>query len=274
MVAEPTVAELTKIAEGREAEIFAWEDGKVLRLFHSGRTEAEAERQGRMMEEVGAAGVRAPGLYGQVTIEGRHGLIMERLDGPDLLTALGSAPWRLFSVAATCGRVHANLNAAQAPRGLPQTHDRLAPYALNPEWVPPRFAEVAIERLRQLPRGDRLLHGDFHPGNVMMKGREPVVIDWTNATSGPAEADFARTKLLLAIGEPPPGTPFLVRVLASNLGKVFAALYAREYRKRANVDNDLVEAWMLPIAVARLADGIEQERAKLFRVIAKYSPSA
>jgi aminoglycoside phosphotransferase (APT) family kinase protein len=273
VVAERTVADLTKIAEGREAELFAWEDGKVLRLFHTGRPEAEAERQGRMMEEVGDSGVRAPKLYGRLTIEGRHGLVMERLDGPDLLTALGSAPWRLFSIAATCGRVQASFNAAPAPVGLPQTADRLASYVLDPQWVPPQFAEVGIERLRRLPRGDRLLHGDFHPGNVMMKGREPVVIDWTNATSGPPEADFARTIILLSIGEPPPGTPFLVRALASTAGKLFGALYAREYRKRANVDNGLVEAWKLPIAVARLSEGIEQEREKLFRLIAKLSPA-
>jgi hypothetical protein len=30
------VAQLKKIAEGREAEMFAWEDGKVLRLYREG----------------------------------------------------------------------------------------------------------------------------------------------------------------------------------------------------------------------------------------------
>jgi aminoglycoside phosphotransferase (APT) family kinase protein len=274
VVAERTVEDLTKIAEGREAELFAWENGKVLRLFRAGRTAAEADRQARLMAEARSAGVRAPGVFGLVTVDERHGIVMERLDGPDLLTAVGTQPWRLFSIAAICGRVHAALNAAPAPPGLPETHDRLAQFILNHEHVPPHLAQIAIDRLRELPRGDRLSHGDFHPGNVMTQGGEPVVIDWTNATSGPAEADFARSTLLLSIGEPPPGTPLLVKALASTLGKLFGALYAREYRRNARVSEDLVEAWKLPIAVARLSDGIDQERERLRLLIGKLIAAA
>ncbi len=268
------VTALKKIAEGREAEMFAWEGDRILRLFRPGRSEAEAERQARLMREAAAGGVRVPTVYGLEAVDGRFGIVMERLNGTDLLTALGRQPWRLFSVAAVCGRTHAAINAVSAPSGLEETHDRLARYILNPDRVPPRFAEAAVARLRELPRGNSLLHGDYHPGNVMMQGREPVVIDWTNATRGPAEADFARSKMLVAIGEPPPGTPVLVRVLASTAGKLFGAMYAREYRRRASVDEDLVDAWRLPLAVARLTEGIEEERGKLYRLIAALGVAA
>jgi aminoglycoside phosphotransferase (APT) family kinase protein len=268
------VQSLEKVAEGREAEMFAWGEGRLLRLFHAGRSAEEAERQALLMQRIGESGVRVPRVYDRVVVDGRHGIVVERVDGADLLTFLGRQPWRLAWAAAICGRVQAALNATPAIRGLPETPDRLARYILDPEYVPPRLAEIAIDRLRRLPRGDRLCHGDFHPGNLMMQGDEPVVIDWTNATAGPAEADFARTRVLLAIGEPPPGTALHVRLAASTLGKIFAALYAQAYRRHSRVNEILVDAWRLPIAISRLSEGIGEERRRLLALIERLLPAA
>ena len=62
--------------------------------------------------------------------------------------------------------------------------------------------------------GDRLLHGDFHPANIMRNGREFAVIDWSNVTRGPAEADYFRSYLMGTLGDLPPGTPWLIRTFA------------------------------------------------------------
>ncbi|MBA3265429.1 MAG: phosphotransferase, partial [Nocardioidaceae bacterium] len=45
---------------------------------------------------------------------------------------------------------------------------------------------------------DRILHLDLHPGNVLLSPRGPVVIDWRNATEGPADLDLALSALILA----------------------------------------------------------------------------
>jgi aminoglycoside phosphotransferase (APT) family kinase protein len=47
-------------------------------------------------------------------------------------------------------------------------------------------------------RGGRLLHGDLHPGNVLISAAGPVLIDWTNAASGSSAYDTATTWLILA----------------------------------------------------------------------------
>jgi hypothetical protein len=52
-------------------------------------------------------------------------------------------------------------------------------------------------------RAGRLLHGDLHPGNVLLSDAGPVLIDWTNAASGPSAHDTATTWLVLACLEPP-----------------------------------------------------------------------
>ena len=54
--------------------------------------------------------------------------------------------------------------------------------------------------------GDRLLHLDLHPENVMLTAAGPVVIDWGNAEDGPPGLDVAMTALILAqvaVGDDP-----------------------------------------------------------------------
>ena len=54
-------------------------------------------------------------------------------------------------------------------------------------------------------RGDRLIHLDLHPLNVMITGKGPVVIDWPNAARGDGNTDVALTWVLLAAGGIPAG---------------------------------------------------------------------
>jgi aminoglycoside phosphotransferase (APT) family kinase protein len=48
------------------------------------------------------------------------------------------------------------------------------------------------------PVGERILHLDLHPNNVLMSPEGPVVIDWRNAGVGPPEYDVALSALILA----------------------------------------------------------------------------
>ena len=47
-------------------------------------------------------------------------------------------------------------------------------------------------RVAPLP-GDRLVHRDLHPMNVMMTAVGPIVMDWANASAGSPAFDVADT---------------------------------------------------------------------------------
>lgn len=129
--------------------------------------------------------------------------------------------------------------------------------------LPPRLAAFALEALDRCPDGDRLCHGDFHPGNVLVGGDGPLVIDWTAATRSDPAADVARTMFLLRSGAPMPGTPAPVRAIIAAGRKVFARFYLKGYRQRASADPAAIRAWEVPTAAARLAEGIEEETESL-----------
>ncbi len=266
MAAVDSVAQLKKTAEGREVEIFEYGDGRVLRLYRPGRPLEQAQAQAAILQMAADAGVRVPAVHGVVTVDGRHAIILERIEGDDLLEVIARSPWRIVSLSALTARLHAEMHQQAAPPALPpvrESHRR----AIARSGAPGEFIDAALTSLDRLTDGDRLLHGDFHPGNVMLGDQGPVIIDWSNAMRGSPEADFARTMMMLRLGEPPPGAPWLVRFGARFARALMIRTYNGAYRKNIAVEDGLFRAWQLPVAVSRLSEGIAEEREKLHRFI-------
>jgi len=262
MTATDSVTQLKKIAEGREAEIFEYGDGLVLRLFRPGRTLQHAEVQAAILQTAADAGVRVPAVHGVETVDGRAGIVMERIEGRDLFELIASKPWRVFSLSGLTARLQANMHDQTAPPALPPARESRR-RAASSSGAPQEFIDAALEALDRLPDGDRLLHGDFHPGNIMLGDQGPVIIDWTDAMRGSPEAGFARTMMILRLGAPPPNLPLLIRFLALFARTLMIRTYNRTYRKNIAVDEELLRAWQLPIAVARIGEGYVDEREKL-----------
>lgn len=54
------------------------------------------------------------------------------------------------------------------------------------------------EKINELENGNCLLHGDFHPANIMVdEDNQLILIDMMNICKGPAIYDVARTYFLL-----------------------------------------------------------------------------
>ena len=73
-----------KIGEGAFSEAYAWAPGQVVKLFKAGVSHLLGRTQVRMIRAVRAAGLPVPEVFGEVTLDGRFGIVMQRLDGPTL----------------------------------------------------------------------------------------------------------------------------------------------------------------------------------------------
>jgi len=195
------------IAEGRDTEIVAYGPGRVLRRPKRPRA---LDGEATLMRWVLDHGYPCPRVFEIVP----EGLTMERIEGVSMLDDLASHPWRLRAHAATLAQLHDRLHQLEAPEGLPE------PFG----------------------PGRALVHGDLHPGNVMLTSEGPLVIDWTNAAKGPPGADLAVMWLLTAAAEAP-GSVWERAALAT-FRRVFLRMFLARIDRDAAVD-------ALPAVLAR-----------------------
>jgi aminoglycoside phosphotransferase (APT) family kinase protein len=246
------------LGAGREADVYAYGDGAVLKLYRPGfdghRAEAATLRalDGRAV---------APKLLGVIESDGRTGVVVERVAGPDLLTLLQRRPWHILAVARSLATTHLAVHRVQAPTELADLRVVLTD-RIRGAGLPPQLRDFARRVLDGLPDGDRLCHGDYHPGNLLLAHGQPVVIDWGSATRGLPEADHARTLLLLRSADPLPGTPPLSRALIAAGRSLLANGYARTYR-RGSPPMTQTGSWLVVHAAARVSEGIHTERDML-----------
>ncbi|GAA4206191.1 phosphotransferase [Actinocatenispora rupis] len=167
-----------------------WSAGPhVLRMVRPGRVAAELAAH-----TAAARVVPVPEVLDRYETAGSAALLLRRLPGVPAGDRTGLDPAAARRRGLACGRVHHLLSAVPAPPELPPAV--AAPYA-----------------------GDRLLHLDLHPFNVLVDEGAAVtgVLDWANAAAGHPDLDRARTAAILA-GDP------TARALAAD--PVAAALFA------------------------------------------------
>ena len=133
--------------------------------------------------------------------------------------------------------------------------------------LPRELQGFALRVLDGLPSGDRLCHGDYHPGNVMVSGDRVSVIDWSNAARGVPEADHARAILLLRWAEPVPGTPLVTRGLMAVGRSVLTRGYARAYGDGSRCPLQDLDSWLVVHAAARLSEGLVVEQPRLMDLL-------
>lgn len=249
------------IGAGRTAEVFPFGEGRVLRLLLADIPADAAQREADAAVVVARVYQGAPRSFGTTLIGGRVGIVYERIDGPTMDQQVRRTLWRVASLARTLGELHAAMHESSGV-GLPDQRvglrlaiDRAAIH------LPARAHDAALTRLEALPRGAVVCHGDLHPGNVIIGPDRAVAIDWDNASSGAPAADVARAIYLMRdtpISEPPILRPF-VRAIRNR----FTSEYLARYRDIRRLDAAELDAWRLPILAARMAEGIDSERAAL-----------
>ena len=257
-----------RLAEGREAEVFLQSEGRVLKLWRLADDGPKAEREYAVCRLLGSL---APAVHELVDVDGRPGLVMDRIDGDSLLAQLERRPYEVFRAARVLARVHVELNARPAPKELPDLKQLLASRLALAGRLPAEHRDLSLRLLDSLPDGDRLCHNDFHLGNLLGSWDAPVAIDWGWAARGDPTSDVARTELLQRIGALPPGVPVVFRGLARIGRGLLTEGYLRTYRRMGAIGST-IDRWRFVHRAARFADDIPEEHSRLLGLLDHAAP--
>jgi len=254
----------TPIAEGRTAEIFLWDEHHILKLYRDWCPPHWIKDEARIARAVYDAGIPSPAAGEILEMNGRQGLIYERIQGISMLQDMNAHPWIILQHARFLAELHVKIHQ-QSITGLPSYKEGLR-YAIGKT---PHLTDdlriKALALLNALPDGQQLCHGDYHPGNVILTMGGPIIIDWMTASAGSPWVDVARTSLILSVG--PKGAGKLVNPIIRIAIRLYHRAYLSRYHALVPDTKNELGRWMPVIAAARLNENIGPERDALIKMV-------
>jgi Ser/Thr protein kinase RdoA (MazF antagonist) len=246
--------ELQKIAEGATAEIFAWENNNVIKLFFDKMPRGMAQQETDRTNAVRASGFPAPVAYELLEVNGREGIVYERLDGDSFLHLLQTKMWRAPMLLRTMAEIHAGMHTYSAIDTIPLLRHSLEHKLTHAALLSDAVKAKLLEHLASLPDGDKICHCDFHPLNILQCGSQAVVIDWNDVKRGNPHADAARTLLILTERPTRQEVGWLLATLFPLMQKVMINAYLRRYCQLTQSTPHDIMLWLPIMAAARLRE--------------------
>ena len=156
----------TLLAKGATADVYAWGEGRVLKLF--------TERTPWHTNEVSAtraaqeAGLPVPALIdGLIEVGQREGIVFERVDGPTMTEYLQDQPDQVEDCARQAAELQVRIHSTEVTE-LPPFIEILNWAIEQADPLEDVTRHAVLDLLDGLPGGESLCHNDFYPNNIIV----------------------------------------------------------------------------------------------------------
>lgn len=258
------------ISYGRTAEVYAWDQDNILKLYYEWFGRDQIEHEARITRAIHASGLPVPAVGDLIRVNDRYALIYQRVHGESMFKKFQRKPWNFFRYAWRMAELLAEIHSSTIQEDLPSQRRKLEMDIHRADALPEHLKGDVIAALEELPDGEQLCHGDFWPGNILMTAEGEMIIDWIHASRGNPLADLARTTNL-ALGFTRTSQirrPFLTfsatksSSIINSLIQVYCRfcypVYINYYFRICPGDKDEYKRWLPIVAAARLSDNIPE----------------
>ena len=143
-----------KIGEGATADIHVWAPGQIVKLFKVGTSPRFGRHEARMTRAAFAAG--APEVVDEVSLEGRFGIVLQRLDGPTLLQLLQTRAVTTEQVGAILATLYISVHKTPPPPDVVSLRDWIdAVSRTSRDVLPEHIATGVLALIDRLPSSGR-----------------------------------------------------------------------------------------------------------------------
>jgi hypothetical protein len=257
---------MRKIGEGDKSEVFALDDGRILKLFKQ-KWVALAPIEADMAGKLESAGVEAPRVTEVLERDGRPGIVFDNLPvGRTIGADVRARPWHIAASARDLAERHAAVHRCMSME-LPSQRERLRDEIVRSDGISERARRLALAGLEALPDGAHVCHNDIHMLNVIVHERGSTIIDWVLATRGNPLADVANALLQLRFGEQPRG--LVARAALEGGRALFQRVYRARYLGLQPEARDELARWELPVAAGLAGRREGRMRRQLLQRVAE-----
>ena len=236
------------LATGNVAEVFEY-GNHVVKLYKSVTAKPTVFREAAIHAAVADLGLPVPAVWGVLQLECRWGIVFDRVNQASFAKWILENPNDRLGCLERMAQLHLQIHAHSAIQ-LGSLKLRLAANIADTiVFDLPRKHRLFVG-LAEMPEGDKLCHGDFHPLNILGDASQPIVIDWPDARRGHPTADVCRSYLLLKLHADELATPYL-----------------EAYCRISGVHSESILRWLPYVAAAKVAEQVPSELDRLLDIV-------
>ena len=189
---------MNMIGKGNTADILDYGDNKICKLFVEGYPKNAVHKEINNAMIMNKFDLSIPACYGFIEMEGRFGIVYERVYGKTMLDQLSETS-NLDGIVTSLVDLHKKIRTNHTSEVM--DYKMFLRQCIEGKC---KESDEILKEIELLPDGDYLCHGDYHPGNVMVDEEwKFIIIDFMNVCHGPWEYDVARSYYLMAYSQVP-----------------------------------------------------------------------
>ena len=230
-IREIDVTDCEIIGKGGNGTVYRIDEDTIVKVYRPSVSLAQIEREREFAKTALINGVPCVIAYDVVKCGDSYGIVFEMLKSDTLGHAMSREPEKFEEYVEKFVALAKEMHGAKFKEGSLTNiktvlHGRVPNLA---KWCSEDEMKLIDSLIDELPDESSLIHGDFHPGNIMIQDGELVIIDMPEVTMGAKIWDLAGTYRDL-ISAPRVSTPEIIKMLEGSVGMSREMMVETGYR--------------------------------------------
>ncbi|MDO4403899.1 MAG: anti-sigma factor antagonist [Atopobiaceae bacterium] len=203
---------LEVIGKGANGKVYRLDQERIVKTYNPiTNTPEKIAREKQVARTAFVAGVPSALSFEMVRVGDGYGIVYEMVDAKTLGKVIASDPEHLEEYATRMAQMLKELHATEfEPGALPDARLGLHTWvdiAERSGYYQPEVIATAHRLADSIPPRNTFIHGDFHPGNIMVVDDEFLLIDMGDASVGDPLIDLIGSyQIMRVVAEHPGGT--------------------------------------------------------------------
>lgn len=183
------------IGQGANGEVYRVDNENVIKVFQKSAPLEEIDRERTLAQESLLAGIPTAISYSVVMADDRYGIMFEMINADTLSNTLKNNPDRYDELAEKYVNLYKKIHETPVDKEcFPSIKELYRDIITECEpWYTPEEIAKLRALVESVPDRDTMIHGDYHPNNVMFQDDDLILIDMGDVSYGHPIFDFLAT---------------------------------------------------------------------------------
>lgn len=176
------------VGKGKNGAVYRLDRDTIVKLFRMDEETAwrSAEQEMHNARTAYDLGVPTARSFDVVRCDGHPGIVFELLEAKSLRELVAAEPDRLEALVTKSAELLRTIHRIEVPKGaFPAIADTYRRRAENLDgWLTTEETEALCRVIASIPERCAYVHGDFHRGNLMVRGEDLLLIDMADSSTG------------------------------------------------------------------------------------------